>query len=298
MKSQKMPFGYWTKERCHKEALKYKTKAEFRQNERRAYDKAKRLKWVDEICSHMTEIRRKPWTKEECQIEALKYKNRKDFQYNSKGCYLSALKRKWINDICGHMTSTGNLHKRCIYSYEFSDNFVYVGLTFNIEKRNHDHLSSKRSPVFIHSSKTGILPLLIQLTDYISVDDAKLKEGEYLEIYKSKKWNILNKSETGAVGGKSKWTKEKCQIEALKYKDKTEFRSMDHGCYLAASKNKWMVEICSHMVPRYKSDGYWTKDKCGEETIKYNKKSEFRKNNQTAYFIINKNKWFDLYSHM
>ncbi len=38
------------------------------------------------------------------------------------------------------MEIIGNKFKRCIYAYEFSDNYVYVGLTLNLDKRNNRHL--------------------------------------------------------------------------------------------------------------------------------------------------------------
>ena len=47
------PHGYWTKERCQEEALKYTTKKEFGLYSASAYNRAKKLKIIDDICSHM-----------------------------------------------------------------------------------------------------------------------------------------------------------------------------------------------------------------------------------------------------
>ncbi len=47
------PVGYWTKERCQKEAKKYKTKEEFRKGNKSAHGAAQKNGWLDEICSHM-----------------------------------------------------------------------------------------------------------------------------------------------------------------------------------------------------------------------------------------------------
>lgn len=44
--------------------------------------------------------------------------------------------------------------------------------------------------------------------------------------------------------------------------------------------------------------GYWTYENCKIEALKYNYKSEFDKNNMTAYRTVLKNKWYDLFSHM
>jgi len=49
----KKPNGYWTKEKCQEEALKYKIKKDFIKNCRATYDAVSRNKWLNEICSHM-----------------------------------------------------------------------------------------------------------------------------------------------------------------------------------------------------------------------------------------------------
>lgn len=51
-KQKKKPNGYWTKERCQKEALKYKTRMEFKSSSS-AYDVACRNGWIKDICGHM-----------------------------------------------------------------------------------------------------------------------------------------------------------------------------------------------------------------------------------------------------
>ena len=46
-----------------------------------------------------------------------------------------------------------------------------------------------------------------------------------------------------------KWTKEKCQEEALKYNHKIDFKKNSKGAYPASLSNGWISEICSHMTP-------------------------------------------------
>lgn len=48
--------NYWTKDRCHEEALKYKTRKEFQTNSGIAYSKARKMGWLDDVCSHMVLI--------------------------------------------------------------------------------------------------------------------------------------------------------------------------------------------------------------------------------------------------
>ena len=117
------------------------------------------------------------WSKERCKEEALKYKSRKDFQISNRPAYNNAWKNGWLDDICSHMTVIGNLTKRAIYSFEFEDNSVYIGLTYNINKRKNEHLTSPKSSVFMHIKETGLIPIFKQLTDYIDIETAVEMEG-------------------------------------------------------------------------------------------------------------------------
>ncbi len=212
--------NYWTKEKCQEESLKYNTRFEFQKNSKGSYYKSYINNWLDDICKHMIEIKKKSnyWTKEKCQEESLKYKTKSEFQKKSTSAYNSAYINNFLDDICVHMITIGHKYKRCIYSYEFSDNYVYVGLTFNINDRNNRHLRDKRSSVYKHILETNLQPYLRKITEYIDVELASNKEGEILNEYKNNGWNILNKSKTGNLGGVYiKWNYENCKNESLKY---------------------------------------------------------------------------------
>lgn len=102
---QQKPSGYWTKERCAAEAIKYQTRGEFRER-CVGYQIAARNKWVDEICSHMPvrkPTRLRKWTKELCAAEAAKYFTRYEFLVGSKKAHQAAYSHGWLNEICGHM---------------------------------------------------------------------------------------------------------------------------------------------------------------------------------------------------
>ena len=107
MTSAKKSTGYWTIERCHEEALKYKVKVDFRNKSGGAYSAARKKGWIKDICSHMISPQ-KPngyWTKERCHEEALKYKVKEDFTKKSGGAYSAAIKNGWVEDICSHIKS-------------------------------------------------------------------------------------------------------------------------------------------------------------------------------------------------
>ena len=242
------------------------------------------------------------WNKENCHKEALKYKNRTEFYKNSSSAYYSSHKNNWIDEICIHMIKIGNKYKRLIYLYKFSDDYVYIGLTYNSNKRKTNHLNNEKSPVYKHMKKTSLIPEYCELTDYLPIDKAVKKEIEYISEYKKNGFKLLNKNRGGGLGSCSiKWTKEKCHKEALKYNRKIKFIKNCESAYVIAKRNKWLDDICSHMIVKRKSppNKKWTKGKCHKEALKYKTKGEFRKKSNSVYVISCNNKWLnDICSHM
>ena len=98
--------GYWTKERCQEEALKFDNLKDFQNLSKGAYSKCFLNNWLSDVCEHMSYKKRTSpnhWNKENCKLEAEKYKNRTDFSKKSKGAYKSSRKNGWLDEICSHM---------------------------------------------------------------------------------------------------------------------------------------------------------------------------------------------------
>ena len=241
--------------------------------------------------------------KELCKLEACKYLNRTEFRKLSNKIYNFARKNKWLDEVCNHMLLKGNRFKRCIYAFEFPDNYVYVGLTFNINERISRHLKNSdynKSYVLEHINNTGLRPIIKQLTNYIPVKEAsELEEIKKIE-YLNNGWKVLNKIKCGGIGGSvKKHTKEKCREEALKYKTKKDFRNKSHSVYTTCVRNNWIEEICSHMILSRNPKNTWTKEKCKEEALKYKTKKDFNKKSKSAYYASSINNWLnDVCKHM
>lgn len=128
--------GHWNDyQNCLTETLKYNELSKFVRGSSGAYDGIIRNGWLDLL----TFIKlRKPdgyWNDiENCKREAFKFTSRKQFSILSSYVYKICCKNKWLDDVCGHMEIIGNLYNKCIYSVEFEDNSVYVGLTYNFNK--------------------------------------------------------------------------------------------------------------------------------------------------------------------
>jgi len=286
------------------------------------------------------------WNKESCLIEAKKYDHKIDFKTNVPGAYSSSRINKWLGEICSHMTPKGNRNNRLIYSYEFTDNCVYVGLTGNPNKRKWDHLNKKNSAVYNHIQKTKLIPLYEQLTGYLPLEKSIEMEKYHINNMIEKGYFLLNDlSKIGLIGGSTiKWTKEKCRkvflefntitelrkkyptvynnsskngwlkdfshhmkytpngfwnnenncsMESINYKNRTEFKINSPGAYFASIKNKWINDICSHMIKKREPKNYWTKETCKLSFMKLGSKKEFRKQHSRAYSLSTKNKWLD-----
>lgn len=237
------------------------------------------------------------WSKEKCQEEALKYIHKIDFKNNSRGAYHSARTNGWLEEICYHMIPLGNKFKRKIYRFIFPDNYCYVGLTYNINRRKKEHLTKINSSVYLHMIENGTEPKYEELTDYLDIDEAK-KQEEYWKIKSEEQgYLILNKYKTGALGSiETKWSKEKCKEEALKYEYRIDFRKNSERAYMAASVNGWLDEICPHLLYKYKK---WDKEECRKEALKYNSRSEFFQGSCSAWDRARRNGWLDeICSHM
>jgi len=291
------PKGYWTKENCRKESLKYKTILEFRKGSSGAYISSRKNGWLGDVCGHMVELR-KPygyWTKETCLQESLKCKTKKEFIKGYPGAYNASRKNGWLDEICGHMEVVGNLKMRGIYVFEFEDNHAYVGLTYNFKRRYNEHMNNIDGVVYKHIEETNLTPKFIQLTDYMDEELASKEETLWENKYITEGWNMLNKLKTGGLGGGNlKWDYDSCKKEALKYNKRIEFREGSLGAYFSSCKNGWLDDVCGHMVELRKPYGYWNiKEKCKKEALKYTTRTEFRKGSSGAYDASMRNGWLD-----
>lgn len=101
------------------------------------------------------------------------------------------------------------------------------------------------------------------------------------------------------INVKGHWDKQRCAKAALKYKTAREFLHGEGGAYVAAQRNGWLREICDHMTPRFRPRGYWTKDRCVAEALKYTSRNDFMLGAKGAYNRAHCRGWIDeVCSHM
>jgi predicted GIY-YIG superfamily endonuclease len=298
MKKISKPNHYWKYDKCREEALKYNRRVDFRKNSSGAYSAARLNNWLSQICLHMVRFSNPQgyWTKEKCHEIALTCNTRHEFRLKSGGAYSAAHKKKWLDDICAHMKRVGNRYLRCIYSYEFSDNHVYIGLTYDMTKRDYRRKLNKFDQVTKHIKLTNLTPIIKQLTEYLPINEASELERHYVEEYKTNGWQVLNKKKAGDVGGRNNiWSFESVKEVALKHKKRNDFSKNERGAYGVACENKWLDTICGHMTEGNKPKNYWTYELCNIEALKCKTRTEFRLSSRMAYEASLNNGWIDDY---
>ena len=285
--------GYWTKERCTEEAAKYITKSAFRNGSPGAFSSAYRHGWLDEICQNL-KLLRTYYSIEECAEEAKKYTTKTEFIKKAPLHYSHAIRKGFLNKICNHMEKQGSPLKRAVYVFEFADNYAYVGLTSNLDRREKEHLTNHSSAVFRHIQESKCSYMFKCLTDYLSKEEAAEIEIDTIIEYAKNGWCILNKKSGGDLGSKiRKYTKQYCKEITSQYSDKRIFQKLNPYFYRYISKRGWLDELCSHMVNQKKKNGYWTKARCKEAAEKFNKRIDFQKGNPAAHSAAFKNGWLD-----
>lgn len=240
------PSGYWTKEQCQIESLKYNHRKEFQINCSSAYEKAFRNKWLDEICSHMKPVGNKY---KRC-IYVFEFKE-------SKTCYVgltcNLLKRKSNHMLSGPV---------CNFIKETNEEFELKQITDYIDAENAQSLEGEYLKEYINRNwnilnqlKTGGLGNST-ITKY-TIDECRILalkcknrwefnqkyNKEYQTCLKNNWLDIVcmhmkNKKENGF------WNNfEKCSEASKSCKNKTEFFKKYYSAYKYCVKNQWFDKI-------------------------------------------------------
>jgi len=295
----------WTKEMCLEEALKYAKRKDWVKNNYNSYHIAKKNGWYYECTKHMF-IKIK-WTKEKCLEDALKYDTKEKWRYSGGGGpYSSARKNGWYEECTAHMISVSKQNGYWTKEKCLEDASKYTNKTEWLKNSGGAVKSAKKNDWYNECTTH-----MIQIhkpkgywTKERCVEDASkyktrsewIKNSGAYEIARVSGWLsecaghmfIKKQNPTGF------WTKENCLKEALKYKTKSEWRKNGAGSYdTALTKKNWYNECTTHMIQIHKPKGYWTKERCVEDALKYDTKQKWRKNSGGSYSMALKKKdWF------
>lgn len=283
-------------EECREIALKYKVERYWRINQSASWLQAQKNGWLPELTAHMKKMHQ--YTKEECLEVAKKYTTRKEFLELAPQYYYRACAKHWRNEICKHMERQGNLERRKIYVFEFSDKYAYIGLAMNPENREKQHLSTNTSSVFKHIEDTGCKEYVFKVLsdDFLSSNQAA-EEEKMINEYREKGWNMINIRPGGDLGYiPRKYTKEYCANIAKKYQYRCDFIKGDKASYEGARRYGYLDEVCAHMKPKLQMP---SKEEYRRIASGYKTLLDFRKDNLKALNYIIRHGWYDeMCSHL
>jgi predicted GIY-YIG superfamily endonuclease len=238
-----------TYDECKELIAKYKSNYELREKNHILYENVRRCGWFD-LLDTLERRQNKSgyWTYEKCKEYALKCKSRKELGDVPK----TTIYRNGWYELLDHMVNLPTLGHRYVYSFEFPDKSVYVGLSYNPEKRKTDHLcEGSTSKVREYRESTGLSFDFKILTDKLVMLDASHEERRYIRQYKENGWKILNGNKGGSLGGgKKKYTYEQCKNKVSEYKSLKDFCVNANGYYCRIKNEKW-EELLSPLL-RYK----------------------------------------------
>jgi len=283
MKSERKPNRYWTLELCKEEAIKYKTKVEWRLSNRASFSKANKEGWLAVCCEHME----------------------KGTKWFGPSSIMEFLVSYDINFIEEHRFKGSPEVERRPFDFYLAD-FNLV-----IEFHGEQHLTGwgRRA-----EDAQGI-----QKRDLIKKNWAITNGLEYLEI---KQWEVNSKEdiheqlldklisiakntnkqisfvksdltdiELQKVTSKLKWTLEACMEEAKKYNTRKEWQTLGASSYNAAHKKKWLDKCCTHMKAQLAPKGYWTLERCIEDAKQYQRLDDWSKAKPSGYFVARSKNW-------
>jgi hypothetical protein len=254
------------KKTCFEVSKNYDSLIEFCKKENRYYDSAVRFGWLEEM-SWLKRIKDRYITDEVCYSVAKNYEYLYDFKKKSKSYYNYAKKNNilhkfiWLKD--GRRPSEiGKERIWCVYCYKFTDlNYVYVGLTRDLNKRVKWHIkgSSRPSAIYRFAKENQIVlkeENFIVLENKLNSEEAQYFENFYVEKFKDDGWDVLNKAKTGigvgSIGGEFKWDKQSCLEVAKTVSCSTEMIRKYPAAYQSANKYGWTKDYTWFKNPQIK----------------------------------------------
>ncbi len=281
MVRSRVPKGHWTIDLINAAAKKYKSRAAFRKYAPAAFAAAWKHGMIDSVSGHMKALRRPDWSPEQIAQEAKKFTSRSEFERRSLGAYKAAHRRKLLDEVCAHMHPKGHRYKRALYIYEFGDKSVYVGLTYDYERRHRQHMSGSKR-IIEKARQFGYR--LIRENEWLLPEKAAREEAKQLRSYSSRGWEVINFSKAGSLGGSlHKWTPATLCVEVRKYRTLAEFKQHSRGAYHAAWKTGILDSLCAGLKRTKQPNGKWTRAAVLREAKKYRTRNEFLANAGGAY---------------
>lgn len=188
-------------------------------------------------------------------------------KWNYKTCLAEAKKYKTLKEFLDN--STGAYQKALKNKWIIE----YVWLEDNIRHRREYYTYEKCKELALK---------------YTSTSEFRKKQYGAYNVAKDNKW--LN--DFSWLEKQFKWTEKTLLEEAKKYKTRSEFAKEKPGAYEYAVKHS-LLDKCIWFVESKKPNGYWTYERCMEESKKYKYRGDYRTESHGSYKVAIRNGWID-----
>ena len=282
LKNLPISFKYWDFKSCQKEAKKYNTKKEFRENCGSAYAHASENKFLNEICLHMevlgSEFKRMIYAYEfsdGCAYVGLTYNEKKrqyEHFYEKRG------------PVAKHIAKSGLTPK-------------YLKLHDYVSKEKAVELEEKYIKKYremgwrmLNGIKGGALGGNERNWTFEKCLEEAKKFNKKADLANAPGlgglWNAARKNGwwdqicSHMTGGNTKWSKQKVLQAARSSKYVGEFQKNYAAAYRAAKVGGYLNEVQAFLKKKLR---YWNENSVAEEAKKYNTIASFQKGNPGAY---------------
>lgn len=289
----------WTPEMVADIAKKYNKRTDFFKNEQGAYKWAYEKGILDDITSHMQQMRTN-WTKDMVHNEALKYKSRSDFSKGSSKAYDQAKRKGWMEDVTKHMKEVVRWTKEMVQEEalkyatrkEFFENSpraysAAVEHGWLDDVANHMHYLGNLYKRMVYAFEFPDNSVYVGLTlnekqrekQHLKLDD-NTNSAVSKHIIETGLTPIKKSISNGYLPSEDAQKLEKCAIEDYRQKSWNILNKATAGA----------LGFCERS---------WTYESIKDDVLKYDSKSDWIKNGKKSYVIASLNGWIEeLSTHM
>ena len=206
--------------------------------------------------------------RKQCAIENVsKCKTLKEYQEKYRNEYHWLHRNGLLEEMTSHLKRGHGNNERLIYVYEIyiegMKPHAYIGLTYNLEARDKQHLyQGRRDSLWKFCKEHNVaMPKPKMLMDYVPEDEASRMEGVFEQQYRERGFETINVAKCGGLGGGSNHAFEEIEAIGKKYSSRNEWAKNDAASYAYAinhyknvngKKVKWIDLIIPNIINRRK----------------------------------------------
>lgn len=166
-----------------------------------------------------------------------KCKTMKEFIKKHPNDYAWLRRNGLFEEMTSHLKRGHSKFDRLIYVYEIyvdGKPHAYIGLTYNLEIRDKQHLYHGESDSLWRFCKEHnvALPKPKILMDYVPEDEASRMEGIFEQQYRERGFETINVAKCGGLGSGKKHTFEEIEAIGKKYSSRKEWEKNDRISYI------------------------------------------------------------------